>query len=515
MFNWFSSTFSGSAISSSPTNVPDVQSSSLPIYSSGNDIDHLDSGNEPNNANCGGVINPSTLVYAGLETNSFDGLLSIVSEHARINQFIIRKGRDTHNLTKEDALELFGSEELIPQRGKLHCRTKLCPFTVSYALDKKTKRYVVKDKDFDLGHNHDLLPAIQIEGVTRIKLECELSSREMEWMQDIGPFVTSARLRRMMRPQWPHRDYDKSLLQRVIAKGKKCIFGSDPDSFNNFINKGRALSSSRGIFDQVFDESGRLSEIYIQWPIMIEFAAKYGDFTIVDGTFKVTAYDLVLLIYTNVDSLGKSTMTGLAFAPSENSSATMKGARLFSLGKEGSVLMTDGASAFNLAAETMNVSHVLCVHHYRNCIFASSGGLLADQSSDYKKHCNQAIFNVMSSTSVLEEHLEQMKLDFITSSAQTFIKGLWDDRTKVCATFTAKYFTGGHVATVRGESNNSRLKEHGDLNKDMAKWNLLQIFDHIDSIMKRQHLNAITELRKLITNGCKWSKYVDTQWRAQ
>ena len=42
-----------------------------------------------------------------------------------------------------------------------------------------------------------------------------------------------------------------------------------------------------GIFDQVFDEIGRLTEIYIQWPLMVKFAEKYGDFTIVDGMFKI------------------------------------------------------------------------------------------------------------------------------------------------------------------------------------------------------------------------------------
>jgi len=72
----------------------------------------------------------------------------------------------------------------------------------------------------------------------------------------------------------------------------------------------------------------------MQLPLMVQFAAEYGDFNIVDGIFKVTAYDLVLIMFTNVDFLGKSSLT-MAFRLSQNSAATMKAAHLFSLGKEG------------------------------------------------------------------------------------------------------------------------------------------------------------------------------------
>ena len=128
-------------------------------------------------------VSPSSLVYVGLETNTYEALFTIVSKHATINQFTLRKEKKTHNFTEEDATTFFGSSDtipqLIPQRGKLHCRSNLvegdaCPFTVAYAFDKKRKLYVVKDKDFNLSHNHALRPPVQIEGVKRITRECDL-----------------------------------------------------------------------------------------------------------------------------------------------------------------------------------------------------------------------------------------------------------------------------------------------------------------------------------------------------
>ena len=153
---------------------------------------------------------------------------------------------------------------------------------------------MVKEKDFNLSHNHTLRPPVQIEGVTRITRECELNTIEKEWMQEIGPFVDSGRSGQIV---------TMTVTYFIIAKGKSRL-GSDADSFNAFISKGRELASNGGIFDQVFDEIGRLTEIYLQWPLMVQFAKKYGDFTIVDGTFKITAYDLMLIVFTNVDSLG-------------------------------------------------------------------------------------------------------------------------------------------------------------------------------------------------------------------
>jgi hypothetical protein len=91
----------------------------------------------------------------------------------------------------------------------------------------------------------------------------------------------------------------------------------------------------------------RMNEVMLQSPLMAEYASAYNDFTIMDGTFLITAYDLKLMIVTNVDCLGKSVMGGFAFAESENSDAAIRGLRTFRLGRVAATLMTDGASSYS------------------------------------------------------------------------------------------------------------------------------------------------------------------------
>jgi len=77
-----------------------------------------------------------------------------------------------------------------------------------------------------------------------------------------------------------------------------------------------------------------------------------------DGKFSISMYDVVLIIFSNVDCLLKTTMTGYVLAPSELSDITIHAAKRFSLDKEGTVLMTDQASSFTTAA--LNLKKFIC-----------------------------------------------------------------------------------------------------------------------------------------------------------
>ncbi len=71
-------------------------------------------------------------------------------------------------------------------------------------------------------------------------------------------------------------------------------------------------------------------------------------------------YDLDLMLFTNVDSLSKSVITGFILAPSEQANVVVRAAKKFSLDREGTVLMTDEASAFASAAATLKKKLILC-----------------------------------------------------------------------------------------------------------------------------------------------------------
>ena len=68
----------------------------------------------------------------------------------------------------------------------------------------------------------------------------------------------------------------------------------------------------------------RIEEVLIQPASMIPYAHQYGDFTIRNGTFCICMYDLVPMVFSNVDCLLKATITGIALAPAERSDAVVR-----------------------------------------------------------------------------------------------------------------------------------------------------------------------------------------------
>src|SRR5690349_20871654 len=98
---------------------------------------------------------------------------------------------------------------------------------------------------------------------------------------------------------------------------------------------------------------------------MVRYCRSYGDFTLLDGTFNISAYSLVLLKFTNVDCLGNTVIGGFAFAPTESSEHVIRAHRAFYPNAIPgiSVLMTDGAAFANAASE-LELHHLLCVKHF-------------------------------------------------------------------------------------------------------------------------------------------------------
>ena len=136
---------------------------------------------------------------------------------------------------------------------------------------------------------------------------------------------------------------------------------------------------------------------------MQDYAFQYGDFTIVDGTFCISMYDLTLIIFSNVDALLKTTITGMVLAPAERSAAVIRAARRFSLDKADTVFMTDQASAFATAARELKKIHLLCVHHFRTAVFSAHGGMSQDLRTHFIRRCNNLIFDVYPNSSMFDE----------------------------------------------------------------------------------------------------------------
>ena len=283
------------------------------------------------------------------------------------------------------------------------------------------------------------------------------------------------------------------------------MYGCDPDAMNFLMDFARTVSSNGGKFSYSFDESMRLNEILLQTRTMANYARKFNDFTVVDATFSVSAYDLILIVMTNVDSFGKSTMTGFAFAESETSAVTVRALELFGLKRKEATLMSDGASAYALASQVCEMQHVLCVQHYRTGILAARAGMPVDLADSFMRECNDLIFRCYPNVEVFDSTLEELHIKYASyRNAVKFLDKIQSDSDRVCATKTSQLFSAGHVSSQRAESNNARIKKD-----DLRKLNLLELVKHLISLCERQDVNTLELLIKRVEANKYWSVYVE------
>jgi len=95
------------------------------------------------------------------------------------------------------------------------------------------------------------------------------------------------------------------------------------------------------------------------------YSKRFDDFTITDGTHITMMHDLKLIPYTIVDCLGKNMVSGIVFDESGQGDTISTGLKLFGLANHGATLMTDGGSAYPVAAEQAGMKHILCTQHFQ------------------------------------------------------------------------------------------------------------------------------------------------------
>jgi hypothetical protein len=147
-------------------------------------------------------------------------------------------------------------------------------------------------------------------------------------------------------------------------------------------------------------------------------------------------YDLKLIPYTNIDCLGKNVITGIVLDESENGDSVLEGLELFGLAVSGSILMTDGGSAFPSAAKTLGMNHVLCLYHFQRDIIKSTGSL-AEKADQFMRDANELIFSRMQSENVwtAKYHEYAQRYDAFPK-ALGCIRKIFASKENVCSTYT-------------------------------------------------------------------------------
>ena len=99
------------------------------------------------------------------------------------------------------------------------------------------------------------------------------------------------------------------------------------------------------------------------------------------------------------------------------------------------------------------------------------------------------------------------------SASTNFVKNLQSDAARVCASKTCRFFTAGHVASQRADSNNNRIKQDWDLKKDLKTFHPLELSMHLFSICERQDVKSVDMITTLLQQNKHWSAYVDKLWK--
>ena len=124
----------------------------------------------------------------------------------------------------------------IPSRGYFYCSEgkEACQVRISFTSfvsnEKKDRKaggriYVIKN-NYIMKHSHDISTPVTYEGKVVIKYERELTEQEYKFFMDFGAHVPADKLRRILRPVFPNREYTSDLIQRVVKKAKVAHFGN-------------------------------------------------------------------------------------------------------------------------------------------------------------------------------------------------------------------------------------------------------------------------------------------------
>ena len=385
------------------------------------------------------------------EWYSFESLFQYFKDKARFGGCMIE--REAKNFKEHQYKKAFGSGcdfKPTPSYGYLYCiinsklvmrcevvddvairnRKSDCQWTIRFLFDYERKRYVLVRDKCNFKHSHHLnVDTIRASTRRLVHYERQMDNQEIMTVKQFGAAnLGITKTRDMLRLQYPNRDYDGELLNRLLSKGFKECYGDDPDALNKFQNLRNTIRQEGGVFEFLISNDTRISDVFIMKSSMRDYASKYGDFFINDGTHNTDMYGLIAMFNTVVDGLGKSVICSYSQYRSEQSDHIIRALQHFSLGREGVTFMTDDGPAYHLVSDHFKMNHLLCTKHYHNLIFPSRAGL-GCLAPDYQKAMFDAFYKTFKSTQDLDEHFRLCFAKFShAQSAKKFILNLQRDR---------------------------------------------------------------------------------------
>jgi hypothetical protein len=488
-----------------------------PRLNDGSTIKFLFDQHQHNAVNNYQTTNEKLTVSVGMKFETSDNLESYLKRYAAENGFLFGKSFTNYKEEKEKGENMISNnKKKIVQFGQMYCRGKSKDVKCTYCIrftNTKVGEYIITNGSC-LSHTVHTMLNIEINGIENVQYEQQLTSEELQFMNELAQFSgdSMAHIRNRLQYKFPKRSYCDNLLFRIIKKFRDDFFGPGRELIMELMKLGEFHKNHGGAFEYLIDDTFRLKAFIIQTSAMRAYALKYNDFTILDGTHGTNKYGLILEPTTNVDCLGRSVITGIPICETENYSFSRSILHTLGLEKEGGTLMTDEGSAFFGLAENLGMIHVLCAYHFREKA-AKVIGLGGTNRGIFLTKFNHLVFTDFDSEEKFNDYYQSLKTTIESQyssecHAMKLIKSLYDNKEKVCVYYTKNIYTCGQTATSRGEGTNSRIKFRGDYKKQLAKFDLLSCVKHVLTIFEKQEHTSTLELAKYIEHGKQMTDYV-------
>ena len=248
------------------------------------------------------------------------------------------------NLSSKQFAKLYPNDEFyaVPSSGYLYCSGKSsnrmkgvkCPLKIRWRFDQRTFCYIQVITTFSVyGHNHRIgaLP-LALDGSTIIKFESQITpemSTALE-LYSFGP-MNLPTIRAAMEERFSGYSFTMVLLKRVMKKILDNRYGPDHQDIGGLLKKCSQVRDLGGKFQMIPSTNGGfvIATIHYQTQLQAEYAITYPEVIFGDGTHNLTRENMIVMLYSTVDCLGNTVITGVTFNFSESSHAIVSGLQLF------------------------------------------------------------------------------------------------------------------------------------------------------------------------------------------
>ena len=146
----------------------------------------------------------------------------------------------------------------------------------------------------------------------------------------------------------------------------------------------------------------------------------------------------------------------------------------------------------------------------------AAGAGLGHAFSEFQAQSNYVIYHHFASTTLLDEQIgRHIRYYGFHKSARDLFQEIYNDRKKLCITYTRSCFNNGFVSTIISEARNSSLKASGrkEKMKSYTMADQCKMLMSWETSLDAKALDKIMSVLSLDTYQSRpWSQHVETAW---